>query len=124
MAPIKSFLESLVLRPAALQPASVNVFWGGRSREDLYWNPAESGQPHKFTPVLSRAGSNWTGAHGYVQQAVVAMGLDLSRASVYACGSPAMIESARTQLQGAGLDTRRFHSDAFVCSSFIRPIVS
>jgi CDP-4-dehydro-6-deoxyglucose reductase len=117
MAPIKSLLESLSVQPAAQKPSSVNVFWGGRTREDLYWNPVESGVPHRFTPVLSRAESSWSGARGHVQQAVAAMGFELSRASVYACGSPAMIESAKTQLQDAGLASRRFHSDAFVCSS-------
>ncbi len=117
MAPIKSLLESLSVQPAALKPASVNVFWGGRTREDLYWNPVESRLPHRFTPVLSRAESSWTGARGHVQQSVAAMGFDLSRVSVYACGSPAMIESAKTQLQDAGLATGRFHSDAFVSSS-------
>jgi CDP-4-dehydro-6-deoxyglucose reductase len=121
MAPIKSLLESLRVQPAALKPSSVSVFWGGRTPEDLYWNTVESGQPHRFTPVLSRAGSSWTGARGYVQQAVAATGIDLTRASVYACGSPAMIESAKTELQEAGLATRRFHSDAFVCSDRLGP---
>jgi CDP-4-dehydro-6-deoxyglucose reductase len=117
MSPIKSLLESLSVQAAVLKPASVDVFWGGRTPEDLYWNPAESGQPHRFTPVLSRAGPDWHGARGHVQQAALAMGFDLSRASVYACGSPAMIEGAKAQLQDAGLAARRFHSDAFVCSS-------
>jgi CDP-4-dehydro-6-deoxyglucose reductase len=117
MAPIKALLESLSQRVASLNPASVHVFWGGRTEEDLYWRSAELGNFYRYTPVLSRERTQWTGARGYVQQAVLAANHDLTRASVYACGSPAMIAGARTQLLDAGLDPRRFHSDAFVCSS-------
>jgi CDP-4-dehydro-6-deoxyglucose reductase len=36
---------------------------------------------------------------------------------VYACGSMAMIESAKALLTARGLSPRSFHSDAFVSSS-------
>lgn len=114
MAPIKALLESLG-RPAAMPAPTVHVFWGGRTAQDLYWNPAQIGD-WQYTPVLSRAGPSWIGARGYVQGAVLAKGIDLARARVYACGSPAMIESARTVLVTNGLEPHHFHSDAFVCS--------
>jgi len=117
MAPVKALLESLTQMPEALQPRSVHVFWGGRTAADLYWNPAELSGQSNYTPVLSRADSAWGGTRGHVQQAVLAANLNLSRAAVYACGSPGMIESARAQLVSAGLEPRRFHSDAFVSSS-------
>lgn len=117
MAPIKALLESLTRMPEARQPQAIHVFWGGRTSADLYWNPAESGELCGYTPVLSRASAEWQGARGYVQQAVLAANLNLEQAAVYACGSPAMINSARTQLVNAGLEPRHFHSDAFVSSS-------
>jgi CDP-4-dehydro-6-deoxyglucose reductase, E3 len=36
---------------------------------------------------------------------------------VYACGSDAMIRTARERLLASGLPARQFHSDAFVASS-------
>jgi len=36
---------------------------------------------------------------------------------VYACGSEAMIGSARLALVAAGLESKNFYSDAFVSSS-------
>jgi CDP-4-dehydro-6-deoxyglucose reductase len=115
MAPIKAMLESLGQLPG-LNPKSVHVFWGGRTQLDLYWSLAGVDDSYRYTPVLSRAGAEWTGARGYVQQAVLAANIDLENAAVYACGSPEMIASARSLLLSAGLESRRFHSDAFVCS--------
>lgn len=117
MAPIKALLESLKEVPEALKPCAVHVFWGGRISEDFYLNPAELGVLCNYTPVLSRADSEWQGAHGYVQQAVLAAKINLAKAKVYACGSSAMIDGARVQLISAGLEPRNFHSDAFVSSS-------
>jgi CDP-4-dehydro-6-deoxyglucose reductase len=42
---------------------------------------------------------------------------DLADALVYACGSDAMIRSAKLRLDAAGLPQDRFRSDAFVCSA-------
>jgi CDP-4-dehydro-6-deoxyglucose reductase len=115
MAPIKAMLERLGQRPG-LNPNSVHVFWGGRTQTDLYWSFAGAQDTYRYTPVLSRGGAAWTGARGYVQQALLAANIDLKNAAVYACGSPAMIASARSQLLNAGLQSRCFRSDAFVCS--------
>lgn len=116
MAPIKSLLESLGQRGAMLT-STVHVFWGGRTVQDLYWNPALTGNSYEYTPVLSRAGTEWRGARGYVQDAVLAKEIDMARARVYACGSLAMIASARKVLIERGLEPHHFHSDAFVCSA-------
>jgi CDP-4-dehydro-6-deoxyglucose reductase len=117
IAPIKAMVEGLVTAPAARLPRSVTVYWGGRTAPDLYWDPATLAIHHRFVPVLSRADAGWTGARGHVQQAVLATIPDLGNAAVYACGSYAMIQSARTELVAAGLPKNRFHSDAFVSSS-------
>jgi CDP-4-dehydro-6-deoxyglucose reductase len=42
---------------------------------------------------------------------------DLGSTLVYACGSDAMIHSAQARLEGLGLPSGHFHSDAFVCSA-------
>lgn len=117
MAPIKALLEGMLTLPAQAQPRSVSVYWGGRVPADIYWQLPALPLPLRFFPVLSRADADWAGLRGHVQDAVLSAGTDLSNAVVYACGSLAMIESARRQLVANGLDSRRFYSDAFVSSS-------
>lgn len=117
IAPVKSILEALPTMPASLTPRSATVYWGGASRQDLYFGLSGLPGQHRFVPVLSREFADWGGARGHVQDVFLASGPDLARSSIYACGSNAMIQSARRLLVGAGLAENRFHSDAFVCSS-------
>jgi len=117
MAPIKAILEGMGSWSKERLPRSINVYWGGRIPQDFYWNPTEVGINLRYFPVLSRANSVWSGLRGYVQQAVLKSDIHLEHAVVYACGSVAMIDSARTQMVAAGLNVRRFYSDAFVSSS-------
>lgn len=117
IAPVKAILEALPALSIDEQPRTLTVLWGGRTPADLYCDIASLPGEHALIPVLSRAGDDWTGACGHVQDVLLARHPDLSNASVYACGSDAMIHSARSSLLQAGLAERHFHSDAFVCSS-------
>ena len=117
IAPIKAILESLKELDETLRPCAVHVFWGGRIPSDFYLNPLNIGMPCNYVPVLSRADKEWQGYHGYIQQAVLISKINLMKARVYACGSSAMIDSARCQLIDAGLESKNFYSDAFVLSS-------
>ena len=116
IAPIKAILESLSERPSGQHPRSITVVWGGRIQEDLYVNIDSLPIELEFIPVLSRANGDWPGYKGYVQQALLDTHPDLSNAAVYACGSDAMIHSAKAILTSAGLPSNQFYSDAFVCS--------
>lgn len=116
IAPIKAMLEELGSAEPAAAPRSVSLYWGGRVRQDLYWDPHDVGFDGLFVPVLSRAGVDWNGARGHVQDVLLANRPDLSRALIYACGSDAMIRAARQRLVDAGLVERSFRSDAFVTS--------
>ncbi len=116
IAPVKAMLESLTDIAPEHAPQSVTVFWGGRTAEDLYFDPhAIAG--HRFVPVLSRATTTWTGASGYVQNALLATQPDLAHTAVYACGSDTMIHTAKASLLAAGLPDKRFFADAFVPSA-------
>lgn len=117
IAPVKAMLESLTHIAPGQAPQSVTVFWGGRTAEDIYFDPQAIPAGHRFVPVLSRAPASWTGASGYVQNALLATQPDLARTAVYACGSDAMIRSARASLLAAGLPDTRFFADAFVPSA-------
>lgn len=116
IAPVKAMLEELASSTDKNSYDQICVYWGGRTLTDLYWTPEFEDLQMSFIPVLSRQ-SDYDGRRGYVQQAVIDDGIDLSVSSVYACGSEAMIASAKALLMGAGLNEKAFYSDAFVSSS-------
>lgn len=116
IAPVKAILEQLTENPEFNTYEQIHLYWGGRTQLDLYWQPSFPTLALKFTPVLSRE-SDWNGAKGHVHNVLLADQLDLGEAVVFACGSEAMINSAREQLTHAGLRERNFYADAFVSSS-------
>jgi CDP-4-dehydro-6-deoxyglucose reductase len=123
LAPVKAIVEGLASSGA--RPRSVSVYWGMRRADELYWTPGNRadtlrpGPSPTFVPVLSRAGPGWTGARGYVQHVAIDRHRDWRSTTAYVCGSEAMIEGARQAFVEAGLEERRFHADAFVCSATI-----
>ena len=136
IAPILALLEQLLAVCEAgthWNTHHIHVYWGGRSAEDLYAMPRlmalvnslsmqlSAGCKAECNPVLSRPAADWTGRTGHVQAAVLQDAqqgeLSLADATVYACGSPAMIGDARAQLVQAGLEARQFYADAFVGSN-------
>ena len=120
IAPVKAMLEALSSRqPSDAAPRSVTVAWGGRHRCDLYWDPQVLLRDGAYIPVLSRPDPTWDRDQGHVQDAILRQKRDWERTMVYACGSIQMIESAREHLVQAGLSSRNFHSDAFVCSASV-----
>lgn len=116
-APVHAMLKRLDALDPAERPGSTQLLWGGRVPQDIYATPDDGATDLRFTPVLSRADAAWTGARGHVQNVLLAQRPNLSNAVVYACGSDAMIHAARTALTAAGLDPKRFYSDAFVSSN-------
>lgn len=119
VAPVKAILEWMNQNAEDFISKKVWFFYGARYEQDLYWNPiALEAIPNlNFIPVLSRPSSHWSGEKGYVQEVVLRNKLSLKEAQVYACGSSAMIESAKAILVQNGLDKRRFFSDAFVATN-------
>ena len=117
IAPVKAMLEWLSALPEAKSPKSVAVFWGMRHETDFYVDLPSICSSYEYTPVCSRSEEGWRGARGYVQDACLSLRPDLKNASVYACGSMAMIQDARREFVSRGLAPNRFYSDAFVSSS-------
>lgn len=114
IAPIKAMLESLPFAAPSERPRSVTLLWGGRVSEDLYLNGHDLAPGGRFIPVLSRAPALWSGARGHVQTVYLSEHPNLGNVAVYACGSEAMVRSARSALLRAGLAPDRYHADAFV----------
>lgn len=117
MAPVKAMLESLTTRSVGQRPRSVTVLWGARVPSDLYFDVSTIFGEFNYVPVLSRADPSWSGARGHVQHALISERSDFSQTVVYACGSDAMIHSAKALLTKNNLPSKCFYSDAFVCSS-------
>jgi len=118
-APVKSMLEHAF---AAHLDREMVLYWGVRSLKDLYMAelPQQWLAEHpnfSFIPVLSNPepGDHWQGRTGFVHQAVLADFADLSGYQVYACGAPAMVDSARD----AFTQTRGLPEDAFFADSFV-----
>jgi len=116
IAPIKSILESMSGILPERRPKSLTVLWGARREKDLYFDLKSVPIGFDFIPVLSRAGPDWAGAFGYVQDVLCEFFETFSNAAVYACGSDAMIHGAKNKLILAGLKNKNFYSDAFVAS--------
>ena len=100
----------------SLDEKIIYIVWGGRVLVDLYMDLGAINFKHTFVPVLSREKTE-VSYFGYVQDAVLDLGLDLKETTVYACGSEVMIKDACDVLVQHGLRRKRFYSDAFVSSN-------
>jgi CDP-4-dehydro-6-deoxyglucose reductase len=131
-APLKAIAETIFAdglnreRRAGRRARSVVLYWGARTRADLYRDDLPrrwaSDQPNfTYVPVLSEpdrdpagASGSWQGRTGLVHRAVMQDLPDLSAHHVYACGAPAMIDVARRDfIAQCGLREENFHADAF-----------
>jgi NAD(P)H-flavin reductase len=125
-APVKSIIDH-VIKCGLERP--MTLFWGARNPEGLYaaqtiekWlrqRPALRYEPVISDPVPAFA---WSGRRGLVHEAVLESFDSVENFDVYACGSPAMVQAARTALEDRrGLSPDRFFSDAFVVESPTSP---
>lgn len=117
IAPVKALLEELAANPARAASHRIDVFWGNREAASFCWSPDGLGLDIGFHRVLSGGDADWDGRRGHVHTAALDHGIDAAATVVYACGSDAMIHSARAALLARGLSPKRFLSDAFVCSN-------
>jgi CDP-4-dehydro-6-deoxyglucose reductase len=117
IAPIKAMIESIKLLAPEDHPKSLTVFWGGRTSDDLYFDPSAEHERLRYVPVLSRSAADWEGQQGYVQDVFLNEHPELSNCVVYACGSEKMIHSSYEILVKSGLSEKKFFSDVFLSSA-------
>ena len=55
IAPVKAILEQLSTSPVLNVYSQIHLYWGGRTEQDLYWQPDFPDMRLNYTPVLSRA---------------------------------------------------------------------
>ncbi len=98
---------------------NIYLYWGVATEQDLYDAQlldqlCDQLSYAKWTPVLSRPASDWTGKQGYVQQIALQQHADMSQYLVYACGNPQMIAQAQALFTSqANLATNAFFADNF-----------
>jgi CDP-4-dehydro-6-deoxyglucose reductase len=115
LAPLKSIVEHAV---TAGLGRKMNLFWGCRAERDLYadaWarSVGQRMPQFRYTPVLSEASSEWTGARGFVHEEVLRRVPELARHDIYASGPPAMIDAVRSHFVARGVPADRIYFDSF-----------
>ena len=117
-APVKSMVEHAF--DAGIKRSMV-LYWGAKTPADLYFAglPEKWQQEHdnfKFIPVLSepKPEHGWQGRTGLVTDAISQDHQKLDGYQVYACGSPAMIDTGREAFIAKGLPEDQYYSDAFL----------
>lgn len=124
-APIKSMVEHAINRG---MDRPIHLYWGAGTPDGLYLDAlarqwAASRADFRYTPVISgQPSAAWSGRTGLVHQALMADYADLSRHQVYACGAPAMVDAARSDLLSQrALPAEAFFADAFTFSTAPAP---
>ena len=109
IAPFRSMLHWLLAEPDRHEEHEFWLLFGARSEQDLYYRAefeqlATKYDNFHFLPTLSRAGEEWKGLRGYVQQHVgeiVGMRTDMH---AYICGLDKMVKANRELLKSLGWD--------------------
>lgn len=117
-APVKSMVQSII---ATQETTPLWIYWGNQTASGFYSAlPREWAKDYEwinYHPVCSVPSSLWQGRTGLVHHAVLTDFPDLSAMDVFACGSPAMIEAAKSDFIQAGLIPSAFYADAFLPSN-------
>jgi ferredoxin-NADP reductase len=109
IAPFRSMLHWLLAENDRHQGRRFWLLFGARHEQDIYYRvefeqlAAEHDNFH-FLPTLSRAGGDWKGLRGYVQQhlgEIVGMRNDMH---AYICGLDKMVKANRELLKSLGWD--------------------
>lgn len=115
-APIKAILTDWLKTKSARK---IFFYWGARTKADLYLNDwvenlrQENPQLH-YVPALSE--ESWQGRVGLIPDVLLCdfkQSPEMQCATVYACGTPAMVTLSKELLFKEGLPATRFFSDAF-----------
>jgi sulfhydrogenase subunit gamma (sulfur reductase) len=108
--PIRALIQHLVERREEI--GRVTLLYGQRSEADFaYRREHADWERAKIQVVLycSRAGADWTGRQGHIQQGLEDFKAPLTDTVAYLAGLPAMIASTSDQLAARGLPPAQIH---------------
>ena len=120
LSPLKAIAEQVIRDYAAGQRRRVFLFYGARSREELYdlrdlWHLADASDSLQITPVTSDDRA-FDGMQGNVGR-VAARYLPHQGCEAYLSGPPAMVRETRRVLAKAGIPAGRIHFDDALLAS-------
>src|ERR1700674_3671471 len=109
IAPFRSMLHWLLAEKDRHRGREFWLLFGARGEQDIYYRDeferlaAEHNNFH-FLPTLSRAGSEWKGLRGYVQEHLPEIVGTRSDMRAYICGLDKMVKANRELLKSLGWD--------------------
>jgi NAD(P)H-flavin reductase len=115
LAPFHSMLTSSACQK--LVDVDFKVFMGVWNETEIFYKK-ELAEIKKTLPkleinfVLDKAGSDWTGMHGYVTDHIAK--LDLNRPTeFYLCGNPAMLKAVKEMLLSKGFPALKIYTESY-----------
>jgi CDP-4-dehydro-6-deoxyglucose reductase, E3 len=115
IAPNLSLIKS-GLKEGKVQPSQITLIHGQRSAKEHIYSIEKILNGVKIIKCTSRESAEGF-VHGYVQDAVKGLELDISNCLVFACGNAQMVKELKMQMITMGLEERKFKSDVFVPSN-------
>lgn len=118
IAPFRSMLHWLLAESDRHQGRQFWLLFGARHEQDIYYREeferlAADHANFRFLPTLSRAGLEWKGLRGYVQQhlgEIVGMRTDMH---AYICGLDKMVKANRELLKSLGWDRKSIRYEKY-----------
>jgi ferredoxin-NADP reductase len=111
VAPFRSMLHWLLADPVRHQDKRLTLLFGNRTEKDIYYHEefldlAAHHANLRYLPTLSRAGPEWEGLRGYVQEHLPGIVQNRPDMHAYICGLDKMIKANRDLLRGLGWDRK------------------
>ena len=111
IAPIRGMLHWLFAQPERHLGRRFHLVYGNRDVGDIYYHDefrrlAREFPHFHYVPTLSRAGSAWQGARGYVQEHVRGLVAGRVDTDAYICGRKAMVLANHAQLLELGWERK------------------
>ena len=115
IAPNLSLIKSALNR-GRVQSSQIKLIHGQRTAKEHVYSIEETLNDIEIIKCTSRESVKGY-VHGYVQDALKGLDLNIKSSLVFACGNPQMIKELKAQIITMGLDERNFNSDVFVPSN-------
>ena len=115
IAPNLSIIKN-ALAEGKVYPSQITLIHGQRSVNEHVYSLGKALNGIDVIRCTSRETADGY-VHGYVQDAVKGLDLNINDSLVFACGNPQMIKELKTQMIALGLAEKNFKSDVFVPSN-------
>jgi ferredoxin-NADP reductase len=118
IAPFRSMLHWLFADAWRHQDKQIWLLFGNRSESDLYYHNeflefADLHPNFGYLPTLSRAGAEWQGLRGYVQQHVPTIAGGRPDMDAYICGLDKMVKINRELLKSLAWDRKSIRYEKY-----------